>query len=185
VKLGDEETPVTVTASIGIATGDRSSAGDLLRDADIAMYRAKWGNRYVVFECGMADAVQSRMELEMDLRVALENREFFLAFQPTFNLSDMSPTGLEALIRWHSPTRGVVQPDDFIPVLEETGLIVDIGRWVLQQPARRPQNGGRRDTRSVSRSTSPLGSSIAIESSRTCTTRWQTAALTQRRSHLR
>jgi diguanylate cyclase (GGDEF)-like protein len=135
IKLGEDETPVTVTASIGIATGDRSSAGDLLRDADIAMYRAKWGgrNRYVVFECGMADAVQTRMELEMDLRVALENREFFLAFQPTFNLSDMSPTGLEALIRWHSPTRGVVQPDDFIPLLEETGLIVDIGRWVLQQ----------------------------------------------------
>jgi EAL domain-containing protein (putative c-di-GMP-specific phosphodiesterase class I) len=89
--------------------------------------------RYVVFECGMADAVQSRMELEMDLRVALENGEFFLAFQPTFNLSDMSPTGLEALIRWDSPTRGIVQPDDFIPLLEETGLIVDIGSWVLDQ----------------------------------------------------
>jgi diguanylate cyclase (GGDEF)-like protein len=135
IKLGDEQTRVSVTASIGIATGDRASAGELLRDADIAMYRAKWGgrNRYVLFECGMADAVQSRMELEMDLRVALENDEFFLAFQPTFNLSDMSPTGLEALIRWDSPTRGVVQPDDFIPVLEETGLIVDIGRWVLGQ----------------------------------------------------
>jgi diguanylate cyclase (GGDEF)-like protein len=135
VKLGVEETPVTVTASIGIATGDRSAAGDLLRDADIAMYRAKWGgrSRYIVFECGMADAVQSRMELEMDLRVALENGEFFLAFQPTFKLSDMSPTGLEALIRWNSPTRGIVQPDDFIPLLEETGLIVDIGSWVLDQ----------------------------------------------------
>ena len=135
IKLGDEQTRVSVTASIGIATGDRASAGELLRDADIAMYRAKWGgrNRYVLFECGMADAVQSRMELEMDLRVALENDEFFLAFQPTFNLSDMSPTGLEALIRWDSPTRGVVQPDDFIPLLEETGLIVDIGRWVLGQ----------------------------------------------------
>ena len=133
VKLGDERTSVTVTASIGIATGDRTSAAELLRDADIAMYRAKWGgrNRHVIFEGGMADAVQSRMELEMDLRVALEQGEFFLAFQPTVNLQDMSPTGLEALIRWNSPTRGIVQPDDFIPLLEETGLITDIGRWVL------------------------------------------------------
>jgi len=135
IKLGETQTPVTVTASIGIATGDRTSAGDLLRDADIAMYRAKWGgrNRFVVFECGMADAVQSRVELEMDLRVALERGEFFLAFQPTVDLSDMRPTGLEALIRWDSPTRGVVQPDDFIPLLEDTGLIVDVGRWVLEQ----------------------------------------------------
>jgi diguanylate cyclase (GGDEF)-like protein len=133
--LGDQHIPVTVTASVGIACGERASANDLLRDADIAMYRAKWAgrDRYVIFECGMADAVQSRMELEMDLRVALENNEFFLAFQPTFNLSDMSPSGLEALIRWDSPTRGVVQPDDFIPLLEETGLIVSIGRWVLER----------------------------------------------------
>jgi diguanylate cyclase (GGDEF)-like protein len=139
VKLGEEQTCVTVTASIGIATGDRASAGELLRDADIAMYRAKWGgrNRFVVFECGMAEAVQSRMELEMDLREALENDEFFLVFQPTFSLQDMSPTGLEALIRWRSPTRGVVQPDDFIPLLEETGLITEIGRWVLQSACAR------------------------------------------------
>lgn len=146
VKLGEDRTPITVTASIGIATGDRSTAGELLRDADIAMYRAKWGGRcgHVLFECGMADAVQSRMELEMDLRVALENDEFFLAFQPTFDLKDMSPTGLEALIRWNSPTRGIVQPDDFIPLLEETGLIVDIGSWVLDH-ACATAAGWRRD----------------------------------------
>jgi diguanylate cyclase (GGDEF)-like protein len=135
-KLGaDEETHLTVTASVGIAAGDHTSAEELLRNADIAMYRAKWDgkNRYVVFETGMQDTLQNRMELEMDLREALEKDEFFLAYQPTIDLSDMSPTGVEALIRWEHPTRGVVQPDDFIPLLEETGLIVDVGKWVLEE----------------------------------------------------
>jgi diguanylate cyclase (GGDEF)-like protein len=132
---GAEQNRLTVTASVGIAAGDRVSAEELLRDADIAMYRAKWDgkNRYVVFESGMQDAVQSRMELEMDLRVAFENDEFFLVYQPTFNLQKMTPTGMEALIRWRSPVRGVVQPDDFIPLLEETGLICEVGAWVLNQ----------------------------------------------------
>jgi len=127
-----------VTASIGVASGDRECADELLRDADVAMYQAKWDgrHRYVLFESGMQTAVQSRMELEMDLRMALENDEFFLVYQPTFNLQDMSPTGMEALIRWHSPTRDVVQPNDFIALLEETGLIVEIGRWVLREACR-------------------------------------------------
>jgi diguanylate cyclase (GGDEF)-like protein len=135
-KLGeDQETRVTVTASIGIAAGDRISAEELLRDADIAMYRAKWDgkHRYVVFEEGMQHAVQHRMELEMDLREALDNDEFVLAYQPTIDLGDMSPTGVEALIRWQHPVRGTVQPDNFIPLLEETGLIVEVGGWVLRE----------------------------------------------------
>jgi diguanylate cyclase (GGDEF)-like protein len=131
----DKSTRVTVTASIGIAVGERISAEDLLRDADIAMYRAKWDgkNRYVVFETGMQDTMQNRMELEMDLREALEKEEFFLAYQPTIDLRDMSPTGVEALIRWKHPVRGIVQPDDFIPLLEETGMICEVGRWVLHE----------------------------------------------------
>jgi len=135
-KLGaDRETHLTVTASIGISGGEHASAEELLRNADIAMYRAKWDgkNRYVVFETGMQDTIQNRMELEMDLREALEKDEFFLAYQPTLDLSDMSPTGVEALIRWKHPVRGVVQPDDFIPLLEETGMIVEVGRWVLKE----------------------------------------------------
>jgi diguanylate cyclase (GGDEF)-like protein len=135
-KLGaEEETHLTVTASIGIAVGDHTSAEELLRNADIAMYRAKWDgkNRYIVFETGMQDVLQDRMELEMDLREALEKDEFFLAYQPTIALSDMSPTGVEALIRWEHPVRGVVQPDDFIPLLEDTGLIVEVGKWVLEE----------------------------------------------------
>jgi diguanylate cyclase (GGDEF)-like protein len=137
-KLAGGDTRLTVTASIGIAIGDRITAEALLHDADIAMYRAKWDgkNRYIVFESEMQDAIQTRMELEMDLRDAIENEEFFLVYQPTFNLRDMSPTGVEALIRWKHPTRGVVAPNDFIPLLEETGLITEIGKWVLQEACR-------------------------------------------------
>jgi diguanylate cyclase (GGDEF)-like protein len=131
----DKQTRLTVTASIGIAAGEHTSAEELLRNADIAMYRAKWDgkNRYAVFETGMQDTIQNRMELEMDLREALENKEFLLAYQPTFDLRDMSPTGVEALIRWKHPVRGLIQPDDFIPLLEETGLICEIGKWVLEE----------------------------------------------------
>jgi diguanylate cyclase (GGDEF)-like protein len=133
-----EETQLTVTASIGIAIGERSCAADFLRDAAIAMHQAKWDgkNRYVVFEAGMQDAVQNRMELEMDLRGAVEREEFFLAYQPTFDLNDMVLTGMEALIRWNHPARGIVQPNDFIPLLEETGLIVEVGKWVLEEACR-------------------------------------------------
>ena len=138
-KLGEnEETRLTVTASVGVAAGKRDCAEELLRDADIAMYSAKWDgkNRYAVFESAMQDTVQNRMELDMDLHEALDRGEFFLAYQPTFTLSDMTPTGVEALIRWKHPTRGIVQPDAFIPLLEETGLITEVGRWVLREACR-------------------------------------------------
>jgi diguanylate cyclase (GGDEF)-like protein len=134
--LGEEkQTRVTVTASIGIALGEKLSAEDLLRNADIAMYAAKWDGkcRYAMFERGMQDRMQERMELEMDLREALERNEFFLLYQPTLDLATMQPNGLEALIRWSHPQRGLVQPDDFVPVLEDTGLICEVGRWVLME----------------------------------------------------
>jgi diguanylate cyclase (GGDEF)-like protein len=132
------EARLAVTASVGIAMGPRDSAEELLRDADIAMYHAKWDgkNRYVVFESAMQDDVQSRLELEMDLREALENEQYFLVYQPTFELQSMSPTGVEALLRWNSPRRGVVQPDDFVPLLEETGMIAEVGGWVLREACR-------------------------------------------------
>jgi diguanylate cyclase (GGDEF)-like protein len=131
----NEDTTVTVRASIGVAVGQHVAAADLLRDADIAMYRAKWDGRngFAVFESSMKEKVQNRMELEMELREALEHGEFVLAYQPTLDLGDMQPTGVEALLRWQSDKRGFVQPDAFIPLLEETGLIVDVGRWVLSQ----------------------------------------------------
>ena len=147
--LGDDgETRVHAKASIGIATGVRPSAEELLRDADIAMYRAKWGGKshYLVFESGMEEEAQSRLELEMDLQSALGNEEYFLVYQPTFDLQEMAPTGVEALIRWRRPGRGVVQPEDFIPLLEESKLIVDVGAWVLREAceqAARWQTQGR------------------------------------------
>ena len=124
-----------VTASIGIAVGERTSAEQLLGDAEIAAHRAKWEgkNRCVVFEAGMQDLAQRHMQLEIDLRGALQRGEFFLVYQPTFDLQRMMPTGLETLIRWRCPDRGIVGPNDFIPLLEETGLIVPVGRWVLEQ----------------------------------------------------
>ncbi len=135
---GEQQNRLTVTASIGIAAATRSLAEELIRDAHIAMYQAKLDgkNRHVEFESGMHDEVHARMELEMDLRDALPNDEFFLVYQPTFNLRDLSPTGVEALLRWRHPARGVVQPNDFIPPLETTGLIIEVGAWVLRQACR-------------------------------------------------
>jgi diguanylate cyclase (GGDEF)-like protein len=138
--LDDEEAGrMVVTASVGVAMGERSTtAEELLRNADIAMYRAKWDgkNRFVVFQSAMGEAVQSRLELEMDLRDAFEREEFYLVYQPTFDLRKIAPTGMEALLRWLHPRRGTVQPEDFVPLLEETGMITEVGRWVLREACR-------------------------------------------------
>ncbi len=132
---GYEGLPITVSASIGIATGDRQSAQELLRDADIALYRAKAGgrNRCVLFEPSMQAAAIDRLELKSDLETAVVNGQFFLLYQPIFDLDSVQVRGVEALLRWQHPTRGVISPDNFIPVLEDTGLIVEVGRWVLSE----------------------------------------------------
>jgi predicted signal transduction protein with EAL and GGDEF domain len=132
---GFEGIPVTVTASIGIALGDRATAQDLLRDADIALYQAKAAGRdgYVLFEPAMQLAALDRLELKSDLDSALAGNQFFLLYQPIFDLDNVRMRGVEALIRWNHPTRGVISPDDFIPVLEDSGMIMEVGRWVLDQ----------------------------------------------------
>ncbi len=129
---------LTLTASIGIAAGLRPSATELLRDADIALYEAKTAGKdqFVVFQPEMHTVIQDRLLLEMDLRDALTAGQFFLAYQPIFNLRSGETTGVEALLRWRHPERGVVQPDEFIPVLEDSGMIVDVGRWVLEESCR-------------------------------------------------
>ena len=131
---GFEGIQISVTASIGIAMGDRSSAQELLRDADIALYRCKAAgrDRSVLFEPAMQTAVAGRLELRSDLDSALANDQFFLLYQPIVDLDSTDIRGVEALIRWQHPTRGVIPPNDFIPILEDCGLIVDVGRWVLE-----------------------------------------------------
>jgi diguanylate cyclase (GGDEF)-like protein len=129
---------LSITASIGIAVGSRDSADELLRDADLALYRAKGSgrDRFALFESGMHTASRDRLTLQMDLAEALELGQLFLVYQPTFDLSTESIVGVEALIRWRHPTRGVLAPDDFIPIAEQSGLIVPIGRWVLDEACR-------------------------------------------------
>jgi diguanylate cyclase (GGDEF)-like protein len=137
--LDGVDEPFTVTASIGIATSmAATSAGDLLRDADVALYEAKaaGGNQFVVFAPEMQTAVLDRVSLESDLRRAIKRDEFFLVYQPILDLRSRRITGVEALIRWQHPTRGVVDPDDFVPQLEQSGLIIPVGRWVLDEACR-------------------------------------------------
>ena len=136
--LEADHVPLAVTASIGIAVGDRHSPGELLRDADIALYAAKAAgkNCHVVFQPEMQTALRDRLDLEMDLRGALSGGQFLLVYQPIINLLSTEVTGVEALLRWRHPTRGLVQPTDFIPPLEDTGMIIDVGRWVLNEACR-------------------------------------------------
>jgi diguanylate cyclase (GGDEF)-like protein len=135
---GETGRELSMTASVGIAFGLRGSADELLRDADIALYEAKAAGRngYVLFQSEMQTAVQDRLAIQMDLVDALERDELFLLYQPTFDLQSERVIGVEALIRWHHPTRGVLSPAEFVPIAENTGLIVQIGRWVLGEACR-------------------------------------------------
>jgi diguanylate cyclase (GGDEF)-like protein len=126
---------LAITASIGVALADGHTAADLLRDADVAMYRAKLAgkNRYIVYETGMQDAAHARMEMEMDLRDAVAEQQFYLVYQPMFDLDGLAPIRMEALLRWDRPGSRPAGPDQFVPLLEESGLIAEVGRWVLKE----------------------------------------------------
>jgi diguanylate cyclase (GGDEF)-like protein/PAS domain S-box-containing protein len=129
---------LTVSASIGIVSGAYASAEDLLMDADVALYEAKAAgrNRAVRFEPHMRGEFRTRIELERDLRLALEKGEFFLVYQPVIKLRDGTVESVEALLRWRRPSGLVVAPDAFIPALEESGLIVEVGSFVLKEACR-------------------------------------------------
>ncbi|HUP68243.1 MAG TPA: EAL domain-containing protein [Acidimicrobiales bacterium] len=138
-----QEREVFVSASIGVSFTKEPMAeeGDPLREADLAMYRAKerGKGRWEVFETEMNAEAMRRLELETELRQAIDREELFLLYQPLVDLGTGKITGVEALVRWHHPRRGVVSPAEFVALAEETGLILRLGTWVLEEACRQGQ----------------------------------------------
>ncbi|MBB5686381.1 putative bifunctional diguanylate cyclase/phosphodiesterase [Sphingobium boeckii] len=135
---------VATGASIGIAIAphDGDDADTLLKNADLALYRAKQDGRstFCFFEPALDAAARARRQLELDMREALSEGQFRLDFQPVLCLKNDRISGFEALLRWHHPTRGLVSPVEFIPVAEDTGLIIQIGEWVIHEACRQAKS---------------------------------------------
>ena len=136
--LSGHEFFVSTSIGISISTTGYENAADILRDADTAMYSAKAQGKacYEIFDPAMRNHAVARMQLETDLRRAVENQEFRTFYQAIVSLTDWKIYGFEALIRWQHPTRGLVSPAEFIPLAEETGMILWLGRWILQEACR-------------------------------------------------
>lgn len=149
VKTGAFE--VAISASVGIATSTSEllTPGDLLRAADVALYRAKANaaNGIAIFDPRLDEAALGRLARETELREALERDQFRLAYKPIVDLARRKIVGVEALLRWCHPTRGMLLPGDFIPLAEESGLIAPIGRWMLERACQQVAAWQRREER--------------------------------------
>jgi diguanylate cyclase (GGDEF)-like protein/PAS domain S-box-containing protein len=160
VQLGAME--VTVSASIGItfSTNNYQTSDQIIRDADIAMYKAKskGKSQYALFDASLHQQVTAQLKLESDLRRALGHGQIYLDYQPICSLRDRKLIGFEALARWNHPERGLLEPAEFIPVAEETGLIVPLGNWVLAEACRQ-----MREWKSI-RASGLLGMSVNVSS---------------------
>jgi diguanylate cyclase (GGDEF)-like protein len=132
-RLGGQEANVSISMGIALSSLGYDRAEDVLHDAETALHHAKFrgGGRFEVFDMSLRQEVLARLEMEADLRLAIEQEEFTIWFQPIIQLESGRIVGAEALIRWPHQTKGMVPPGDFIPVAEDTGLMIPLGYWVL------------------------------------------------------
>jgi predicted signal transduction protein with EAL and GGDEF domain len=137
--IGDKELFSSMSIGIALSTLSHEHPEDYVRDADTAMYRAKalGKGRYEIFDANMRDLITRRLEVENDLRRAMERNEFRNYYQPIISLEAGTIVAFEALLRWQHPTRGLLEPIEFIPIAEESGMIRELGWWALDEACRR------------------------------------------------